>query len=284
MNQNNLTQQFLSKLPPWFSMRHNVQSVGARLLDVVAKEIETTEAHFNQAIINVNLHTADTNQIDYLYRYEATLPIQIETEITVFGDGVRLTPSLSLYQFMATDDNRLFLPETYVLFEKNIYTRTEYGQLSISILHNGETHTETLSPMEHHAWNIFDEFGLLFDTPRIKSERNSRYKERLLGVFKNRANSSLSGLINGISRELDLPHESISIHTLHNKNDTAFQNELQTVDKRPTEMLRYYVDRIKPQIPIMWGQFVWGEGFWDVSNLTNNGAGIIPSFYDAIIQ
>jgi hypothetical protein len=56
----------------------------------------------------------------------------------------------------------------------------------------------------HQMFNELDKFGLLLGLDRLSNERNLEYKERLLDVFANRADSTTRGLINGITRELGL--------------------------------------------------------------------------------
>jgi hypothetical protein len=52
--------------------------------------------------------------------------------------------------------------------------------------------------------NEFDWIGSLLGLPRFPNERNDSYRERLLDVFVHRANSTYTGLIHGITRELNL--------------------------------------------------------------------------------
>ena len=56
----------------------------------------------------------------------------------------------------------------------------------------------------HQLFNELDRFGLLLGLKRLSQESNTDYKERLLDVFRNRADSTTRGLINGITRELGL--------------------------------------------------------------------------------
>ena len=69
--------------------------------------------------------------------------------------------------------------------------------------------------MEQKVKNIFnslDEHGALLGLPRLKGELNKTYKQRLLDVGVNKSNSSYSGLLNGISRELGLSiYDAITI-------------------------------------------------------------------------
>jgi hypothetical protein len=62
----------------------------------------------------------------------------------------------------------------------------------------------TYTPVSHQVFGELDDFGLLLDLPRIQNETNQAYKQRLFDVFVNRANSTYTGLINGITRELGL--------------------------------------------------------------------------------
>lgn len=60
------------------------------------------------------------------------------------------------------------------------------------------------TPVAGSSFNHFDEAGVLLDLPRTKGETNQSYKRRLLTVFSQRANSSYQGLLNAMTRELDL--------------------------------------------------------------------------------
>lgn len=60
------------------------------------------------------------------------------------------------------------------------------------------------TPTVYHVYNEFDKHGLLVGLPRLEGERNPSYKQRILDVFVNRADSTYRGLINAITRELGL--------------------------------------------------------------------------------
>lgn len=57
-------------------------------------------------------------------------------------------------------------------------------------------------PVVKTTWNALDEFGLLLSLPRLSGESNKNYKHRLMDVSVHRANSSINGLVYGITREL----------------------------------------------------------------------------------
>lgn len=62
----------------------------------------------------------------------------------------------------------------------------------------------TYTPSTHAVWNELDDIGILLNLPRIDEEANISYKQRLFDVFAHRADSTYTGLINGITRELGL--------------------------------------------------------------------------------
>jgi len=279
-----ITSKILGKLPPWFAMKRNTNSSGAQLLNVVGLEIEEILGTIQQDVNNTNLATASTEQIDYLWQAVISEPISQQSTVTVRSNGITFRAAETLYDLTAPLDNPLYGEHKYMLADQIIYTLHNYSPLTITVSHGTATNSENVVLSEHHVWNVFDEYGLLYDLPRISGEKNLEYKNRLLGVFRNPANTSFSGMINGISRELDVPRQSIAIHSLHDHSDTVFQNELYAVDNKPKSMLKYYVELIQSRVPIMWGQFKWNEGFWDVLNRSNSGSGTIPAYYDASIS
>lgn len=73
----------------------------------------------------------------------------------------------------------------------------------------------------------------------------------------------------------------LEMHKFFDKRDYAFQEELYSIDRLATPMLQYYVDVITNQVPVMWGQFIWNESFWDIADVKMSGYGFIPSYNDA---
>jgi hypothetical protein len=64
--------------------------------------------------------------------------------------------------------------------------------------------TVSLTPAVHPIIGQLDSLGLFLGLSRLNEERNAEYKQRLLDLFVNKANSSYRGVINGITRELGL--------------------------------------------------------------------------------
>lgn len=73
----------------------------------------------------------------------------------------------------------------------------------------------------------------------------------------------------------------IQMHTFYDKSDLAFQRQLHSIDGAATTMLKYYVDMITNQVPILWDKFIWNESFWDIADTEMSGYGTIPTFKDA---
>jgi len=64
-----------------------------------------------------------------------------------------------------------------------------------------------LEQVEDFWFGVLDRHGLLLSLPRNRGERNLSYRQRILDVFTHIGNSSVSGLLNSISRELGLKVE-----------------------------------------------------------------------------
>jgi len=76
--------------------------------------------------------------------------------------------------------------------------------------------------VEHNVFNELDSQGLALSLSRLTGERNAEYKQRLLDVFTHKANSSYTGLIYGITRELGLSLKKE--FTITPTNPTLFPN------------------------------------------------------------
>jgi hypothetical protein len=148
----------------------------------------------------------------------------------------------------------------YIDWERNVvYVKKTYGiedaypegKIALRLLNDsGQVIFENNLPLTiHHVWNFFDEFGLILDTPRLYAERNYKYKERLLDVFRHPANSTKTGLAHLLARELDLWKEETwydGSASLTLKQNNIYENSIE-VDgvKWPHSMLNYdYSGRI----------------------------------------
>lgn len=62
--------------------------------------------------------------------------------------------------------------------------------------------------------------------------------------------------------------------------DIKFSNELFTVEGKPKQLLRNYINTIERESPIFWDHFHWNEHYWDMNDPGVTGVGFIPNLYD----
>lgn len=74
----------------------------------------------------------------------------------------------------------------------------------------------------------------------------------------------------------------VDLHELHNEED-ILQSELYTIDGHATNLLHYYVETVRNHVPIMWGQWKWDQGFWNISDESMSGFGYLPTTHDGSI-
>lgn len=75
--------------------------------------------------------------------------------------------------------------------------------------------------------NEFDYFGSLLGLKRLPEEKNTSYKERLFDVYVHKANSTYTGLVNGITRELDLEFFNPITVTLNTGLDPSWSPKIE---------------------------------------------------------
>jgi hypothetical protein len=216
-----VTKRIQERLPYWFrKMRTDETSIGAQFLNVFGLAIEDVEYMVNYIYEQTSIRNIDENQIDIIYKLfipasiNDTYNIHIESDNHILSEVDRLDQFLVDLNQEGVSSNIDFPNPFFVDFQKHvIYVRRDYdsdenfkyGKVSIRIEKDNNIIYEDVVKLElHHLWNFFDELGLLLDTPRLRGEVNSKYKERLLDVFRHPANASLNGLINGIGRSLGL--------------------------------------------------------------------------------
>lgn len=85
-------------------------------------------------------------------------------------------------------------------------------------------------PTPAPVFNEFDYHGTLLGLPRLLGESNANYKKRLLDVYVHRANSSYTGLINGITRELGLELFKPIRLTVKNTVDPSLSPRIEFID------------------------------------------------------
>jgi len=346
------TRKIINALPYWFAIRKDPQnSIGAAFLNVAGLELDELVYILDYAYKQTKLDGMDDQYLNAVWK--GILPIYATENSKIEAKtktGIELKQKLTVEDFhLSINESTLINPELYwddpfyIDFERQIlYVRKNYDDI-IEVSTDSGPYIEIkieYSPV----WNFFDEFGLLFNCSRIFGESNYQYRERLLDVFRNQANSSMEGFLNGMARELGLRKNrivrdggssilldgsmivlneirlngifvdlervwltednqvwlsgdieksgeeatisyvvGIEMHTLHNKADYPLQQRLFNIDSSATNLLKYYSESIKAEVPILWGQWRWNEGYWDVSDEKVGGRGFIPNLTDAKI-
>ena len=212
----NHTEDILSKLPYWFSMRkHSENSNGADYLNISGINLDDALYTIDYAYQQCYIDTVDLKQVDFCYKAIIPMPASVYDIESVFANNVGLTEAKTLKEFFGIDmhnieDRSLHSFETYYVdYKRNIiYVRKKFtadainndGKLSIKYKNQDWPVQVPLIP--HQVWNYLDELGTLVSCPRLPEEPNIEYQKRIKDVFKNPANSTKNGLINGIGREL----------------------------------------------------------------------------------
>lgn len=211
------TENIKSQLHFWFQMKKEPnESVGSSFFSIFGMELDDIEQMLHYARKQYFIDTADINMQDIVYKASLPASIRVEDVLAVYSDKDSLSPVYTLYDFYLIEDrikdishnfnqnNVYFLDHiNKTVFVREPYNKNEvYKDGAITINHKGQMIDIELKL--HHIWNFFDEFGLIVGVKRLYGENNYKYKERILDVFKNPANSTIYGLANGIARELDL--------------------------------------------------------------------------------
>lgn len=213
----NYTEKIRNMLPFWFKMKKQPKdSLGLQFLNVFGMQLDEIKFILEYAYEQVNLNLIDEKFIDIVYK--AILPINFNMDNLdyIIGGKAILVQKNTLYDFFDLKNsyektNPIMTPDYYYIdySKKIIYFRFPYesndsnksGYVTIVDKNNNKT---IVNLKLHHVWNFFDEFGALVGCERLNGENNISYKKRILDVFKNPANSTKFGLMNGIARELNL--------------------------------------------------------------------------------
>lgn len=158
-------------------------------------------------------------------------------------------------------------------------TTDAFGDVSIPVEVN--IYLAVLTPEIYNVWNCFDEFGLLLSLPRLGGEKNSDYKTRLLDVYANPANSTYSGLRYGISRELGLEYDDITINKLSDLADPSGASNILNSDGNALgTKLEDYADEVYTHHPVFYGNIISDESYWDGVDEESIGYSYLPHIWD----
>lgn len=76
----------------------------------------------------------------------------------------------------------------------------------------------------------------------------------------------------------------LEMHQLYNRDDIKLYNELFTIEGKPKNKLKQYIEILNSESPIFWDNFHWNEHYWDQNEKEISGIGYIPHLYDGSIK
>lgn len=278
------TKDMMSMLPEWMKMARDENSVGAQFLDTFGVEFQDIENMLSDFQNNFFIGTANVDMIDIVFKFpvanENIFNIDGLTHVTISKNGEMKTvlDAVNLRRFYDRYSEPMFIADieegyVYIRYDLDDLENMENAFDYIEI--NGEKHFDY---MIHHIWNPFDEFAYLLGIERLYKERNATLKERILDVFRNPANSTRQGIINGMARELGLAKESIIVNDFQ---DYAFRKTLFDVSGRPSSLLVSYANKINMEMAFTWDAMTYGEAKWKRLENGNLGLKFLPHLWDA---
>lgn len=268
------TRDMLSMLPSWMEIRKE-NSVGAQFLNVPGKKMKELEDYIRQQISNLYIGRANVFDIDIIYKTVITPEVLNFTNLEIIGYVINgdstvqynITEAKSVYDFYNNEGHIAIID-----VEKRLcYLRQKYDYITIQ----GTMHYDIIL---HHVWNCFDEFGLLVGCQRLFGETNTSYKQRILDVFTKPGSADEIGVINALSRELEIPSTEIEINSLSN---VAFKGTLLNEDGSPNNVLIGYAKKVNEIMAMTWGEASWDKGYWASVDVDNIGLDYLPHIWDA---
>lgn len=214
----NHTSILLDKLPYWFKMRkESKNSIGADYLNIFGNTLDDALYTIDYAYKQCYIDFVDLKQIDFCYKAIIPMTDSVSNIEAIFANNTQLYEAGSLKEFFGIDmesiKNKPFhtFESYYIDYPRNIiYVRKKFNADAINnngkiqIKYKGKDWPIQVKLVPHKVWNYLDELGELVSCPRLPEEPNLEYQKRIKDVFKNKANSSKDGLINGIGRELSI--------------------------------------------------------------------------------
>lgn len=299
-----ITQKILDYLPSWMAMRSqrdsegNNDSLSAQFLNTFGIEFEQLEDFLTSMLNNVYLDTADTNLVDYLYKFSiqdivssATQNLSFEYRLLAIVDpltGENIAEEQKPLQVANSFEEFYLSSDLMCLVDydsKMCYVRRPINNREFEYIYacsydiNGDGGGVYFDSFAiHHIWNVFDEIGLLLGLPRLFKETNGEYRERLLNVFKNPGGPTKLGLRNGIANLLGLGIGDVQIYEMRN---SAFRDSLLNSDGSAGPKLQKYARIINEQMANTWDNMQWDRAYWRSLESTKLGYEYLPHVWDA---
>ena len=182
---NEQTKKIIKNLPYWFQAKHlNEESTTRDFLNMFGELLEESNNRISSAYKNCDLETFDNK--DHIVH-----KIFIDSYEMITINNVPAIYFISEQEFVNSiglDIHGYYYDATHNILYISNFKNTDTIQI------DGIEYNSLI--IEHRIWNgdIIDEFGLLYDMPRLKKENNLNYKDRLLEYSRTPANSTLHGV------------------------------------------------------------------------------------------
>jgi hypothetical protein len=280
-------QEILSRFPSWTDLYADSleqatpnfyipESTGGKFVNALVQEhLDNYDDRLINYQLNSFINSIDDNIIDWIYK-SSDVSANI---INVYGDSVQLVPVGSLYDFysgLKTDYTYYYDP-----VNREVMTPRFYENFAI----NGQPYVQT--PLL--IFNELDELGARVGLPRLFLEENSRYKARILDVYRNPPAVNALALKNTLRRELDIwkvygaePDSNYQGATPEIFEISDLESSTPYFDSsgKPLSLFKDFVKKINEKHPSNFGYVKWDEGMWDYAGLRQEGVSRIPAIYD----
>lgn len=274
------TQNMAGELPRWMKLRDKdsnwqkvVNHAGALPLD----ELNSSVMYKMQ---NQFLGRADTDMRYTSFKAETSTftrdgeELQAEDAEEVFYKGSELPVAETELDFFTSRRDACYIDRERGL----LFFTQPYDIEHLTVLDKGGATYDTEQELvEHHVWNVFDEFGLLMDLERLPGEDNTSYRERIFDTNRNPASATREGLRSHIAREVGIDPDRVEMRAL---NEDDYIDELTNPDGTASEELKSIVEYVRSYTPIFWDEFRWDEGYWDVVDPEGVGYAYLPTKTD----
>lgn len=277
----------LSRFPTWTAMYEDsieratpelatpVSNAGKFINSLVSEYLDDFNSLIDKHSLDAFISTADEDMIDWVYA-SYNIPA---TASVVLGDGIQLAKAPSLDAFYASKKTDYIYYHN--LIDSQIITLQKFNQLLI----NGNTYEQDPAML----FNMFDEFGVRVNLPRLYLEPNAMYKKRILDVYVNPPAVNNEAFKKTLRRELDIwraygatPDSNYIGATpeIMEMSDIENSTPYFAFNGNPTDKFVEFVKYINQTYPSNMGYVSWEEGIWDYAGLNGEGVGRIPAVYD----
>lgn len=180
------------KFPRWSNLKRRPNnSVQGKLLKSIIEEIAAVEdaiIEYKKDFFIVNYIGRENEIIDYLTSSQIGIIEDIE-ELQLHSPSLKVTDDINVFY---KSPEYAYYQSGYIVLRNNV-DEIEYSIGDFRYKYKAE---------RFHVWNIFDEFAWWVGLTRFNGERNADLVKRTVNIFRDRPNSSESGIRNIIKNAL----------------------------------------------------------------------------------